>query len=70
MAVVSEDVLASRHFLPYHLEIIWSTNLLERDNEEIKPRTRVVGIFPNDASIERLVGAMLLEQDVHWQLEG
>ena len=44
--------------------------MLERLNEEVKRRTRVVGIFPNDASITLLVGAMLLEQDEHWQLEG
>ena len=65
-----EDVLAFRHFPHHHWRTIWSTNLLERVNEEIKRRTRVVGIFPNDPAITRLVGAVLLEQDEHWQLEG
>ena len=70
MATAREDVLAFRHFPASHWRKLWSTNLLERVNEEIKRRTRVVGIFPNDASITRLVGAVLLEQDEHWQLEG
>jgi putative transposase len=70
MAEAREDVLAFRHFPQQHWRKIWSTNLLERVNEEIKRRTRVVGIFPNDAAITRLVGAVLLEQDEHWQLEG
>ncbi len=70
MSGAREDVLAFRHFPQHHWRKIWSTNLLERVNEEIKRRTRVVGIFPNDAAITRLVGAVLLEQDEHWQLEG
>ena len=64
-----EEVLAFRHFPAQHWKKVWSTNLLERVNKEIKRRTRVVGIFPNDAAISRLV-AVLLEQDEHWQLEG
>ncbi|MCT0217486.1 transposase [Synechococcus sp. CS-1329] len=63
-------MLAFRHFQQQHGKKVWSTNLLVQVNEEIKRRTRVVGIFPNDASITRLVGAVLLEQDEHWQLEG
>ena len=70
MATAREDVLPFRHYPASHWRKLWSTNLLERVNEEIKRRTRVVGIFPNDAAITRLVGAVLLEQDEHWQLEG
>jgi len=70
MLEAREVVLAFRHVPEPHWKKLWSTNLLERVNEEIKRRTRVVGIFPNDAAIVRLVGAVMVEQDEHWQLEG
>ncbi len=70
MHEAKEDVLAFRHFPQPHWKKVWSTNLLERVNEQIKRCSRVVGIFPNDAAIIRLVGAVLLEQHEHWQLEG
>ena len=69
MEAARDDVLAFLHFPQEHWRKIWSTNPLERLNKEIKRRTNVVGIFPNDASIVRLVGAQLLEQQEEWQLE-
>ena len=63
------DVLAFMSFPKAHRTQIHSTNPLERLNAEIKRRTNVVGIFPNDAAITRLVGAMLLEQNDEWQLQ-
>jgi putative transposase len=64
------NVLALRAFPPEHWRKIWSTNPLESLNKEIKRCTRVVGIFPNDATIIRLMGALLLEQQEEWQLNG
>ncbi len=52
-----------------HRKQLTSTNPLERVNAEIKRRTDVLGIFPNDAPIVRLVGALLLEQNDEWQLQ-
>ena len=63
------DVLAFMTFPKAHRVQIHSTNPLERLNAEIKRRTDVVGIFPNDAAITRLVGALLLEQNDEWQLQ-
>ncbi|HOW47135.1 MAG TPA: IS256 family transposase [Rubrivivax sp.] len=63
------EVLAYMDFPRAHWLQIHSTNPLERLNAEIKRRTNVVGIFPNDKAITRLVGAMLLEQSDEWALQ-
>jgi transposase-like protein len=64
-----EDVLAYMSFPKEHRVKIHSTNPLERVNGEIKRRTEVVGIFPNEAAITRLVGAILLEQNDEWAVQ-
>ena len=62
------DVLAHMSFPREHHSKIYSTNPIERLNGEIKRRTDVVGIFPNEDAIVRLVGALLLEQNDEWAL--
>jgi transposase-like protein len=63
------DVLAYMAFPAQHRTKLHSTNPLERLNKEVKRRADVVGIFPNEDSIVRLIGAVLLEANDEWQLQ-
>src|SRR5829696_4675694 len=62
------DVLAYMSFPVQHRPKLYSTNPLERLNKEVKRRADVVGIFPGEPSIVRLIGAVLLEANDEWQL--
>jgi putative transposase len=64
-----EDILAYMAFPQEHWTRIYSTNILERLNKEVKRRTDVVGVFPDVPWVIRLVGAVLLEVDDEWQIE-
>jgi putative transposase len=63
------DVLAYMTFPAQHRAKLHSTNPLERLSKEVKRRADVVGIFPGEASITRLIGAVLLEANDEWQLQ-
>jgi putative transposase len=69
MEAARDDLLAFLHFPQEHWHKIWSTNPLERLQNQIKRRTDAVSIFPNDAAITRLVGSQWLEHQNGWQLE-
>ncbi len=68
LAEAEEDILAYMAFPPEHWSRIYSTNPLERLNKEIKRRTFVVGIFPDQPSVIRLVGSVLMEIADEWQV--
>jgi len=62
-----DEILAHMAFPEAHRRRIHSTNPLERLNAELKRRSKVVGVFPNANAVERLLGAVLMEQDGDWQ---
>jgi putative transposase len=69
LLAAADDVLAYMAFPREHWTRLYSTNVRERLNREVKRRTDVVGVFPDVPSVLRLVGAVLSEVDDEWQVE-
>jgi transposase-like protein len=69
VAEAEQDILAYMAFPPEHWTRIYSTNPLERLNKEVKRRTNVVGVLPNEAAAVRLIGALLIEQADEWEID-
>jgi transposase-like protein len=69
LLAAEDDVLAYMAFPREHWTRLYSTNVLERLNREVKRRTDVVGVFPDVPAVYRLVGAVLLELDDEWEVE-
>ncbi len=64
----THEITAFADFPEAHWRKVWSTNPLERLNKEVKRRTDVVGIFPDDASLLRLAACVLIETHDEWQV--
>ena len=68
MAEAKPDVLAFAVFPKAHWRKVWSNNPIERLNKEVKRRSNVIGIFPNDRAAIRLIGAVLTDQHEEWAI--